>query len=262
MGGRLLDKLRLTITQMDKTRTFTPAYLTRPNNEFGHYFDPTSRCQIIVARPAEHPRLWADYLQGARVSYRRHGVENVLDYDTVVDGDSTTLFLAAVDMQGKVVGGMRAQGPYRLSSQAHALDEWAGRAGSEQLRREIALRIPAGIIEMKTGWVADEVDRRSALTAALARFFIHSLTLLNARYAMCTVAAHALKQWQSTGGVVSDRVAAVAYPDERYQTRLMLWDKQTYAGLAAAEQLPMLMDEAAQLSAHGAQTPVLSPLAA
>jgi len=243
-------------------RTMVSAAPTRPDNEIGHYFDPSSGCQVIVARPAEHPQLWTDYLDGARASYRGHGVEDVLDYDRVVDGRSTALFFAAVSQQGQVVGGMRAQGPYLMSNQAQALEEWAGRRGSRQLRREIAMRIPAGIVEMKTGWVADDVARRSELTAALARFFIHALTLLRARYAMCTVAAHAVNRWQSTGGVVSTKVAPVAYPDERYRTRLMLWDKQTYPQLAAAEQLPLLMVEAAQLVGSQAAPPILSPLAA
>ena len=55
-------------------------------------------------------------------------------------------------------------------------------------------------------------------------------------------------------------MAAVAYPDERYLTRLMLWDSETYADLAAAEQLPQLIDEAAQLSAYLPAT--TEPLAA
>jgi len=247
---------------MDKTSSFASTYPNRSNTEVGHYLDPSSRCRIIIARPSEHPRLWTEYLRGARVSYRRHDVENVLDYDTVVDGASTSLFFAAVTAQGRVVGGMRAQGPYLVSSQAHALEEWADRRGSAQLRREIASRIPAGIVEMKTGWVSDEVDRRSELTGALARFFVHTLALLNARYVMCTVAAHAVNRWQSTGGVVNTRVAPVAYPDERYRTRLMLWDKQTYASLAATEQLPLLIGEAAQLTANHSTTPVLSRVAA
>jgi hypothetical protein len=247
---------------MDKSRPFAPTHPTRPNTEIGHYYDPTSRCWIVIARPSEHRRLWVEYLQGARTSYRGHGVENVLDYDQVVDGHSTTLFFTASTRQGRIVGGMRAQGPYLIPSQAHALAEWAGRPGSAQLQHEIALRIPAGIVEMKTGWVADDVDRRSELTAALARFFIHTMALFGVRYAMCTVAAHAVKRWQSTGGVLNSKVAEVAYPDERYLTRLMLWDKEHYSELADADQLAALRVDAAQLVSSRSLTSDLSPLAA
>src|ERR1700712_3508720 len=112
---------------MDRQRLQVPAPQVRPAAEIGQYFDPTSRCRMVIAKPSEHPRLWGDYLTGARASYRRHGVENVLDYERVVDGESTALFFAAVDRHGRVVGGMRAQGPYVVSGQAHALEEWAGR---------------------------------------------------------------------------------------------------------------------------------------
>jgi len=215
--------------------------------EIGRYFDPSSRCHFVVARPLARPRLWKEYLRGARASYRRYGVESVLEYDNVIDGRSTAVFFAALDGGGRDVGGMRAQGPYLNAREAHALTEWAGRKGSDELRREIAERIPAGVIEMKTGWVLHDVPLREELTSALARIFVHSLLLLGVRYAMGTVAAHAAKRWQTTGGVVSPQVTAVAYPDDRYLTKLMWWDSETYAGLAIAEQLPNLISETAQL---------------
>ena len=201
-------------------------------------------------------------LQGARVSYRRHGVERVLEYDNVVGGHQTALFFAAVTSEGRVVGGMRAQGPYLGVDEAHALQEWAGRTGSDELRHEISQRIPAGVIEMKTGWVDGDFDHRQELSDALARIFIHSMALLGARYAMCTVAAHAVKRWQTTGGVVSSAVAPVAYPDDRYLTKLMWWDGQNYANLAAGDQLPLVIDEAAQLANHSVAMPARSPVAA
>jgi hypothetical protein len=79
---------------------------------------------------------------------------------------------------------------------------------------------------------------------------------------MCTVAAHAVQRWQTTGGVVSAAVTPVGYPDDRYLTKLMWWDSRTYADLAAADQLPLLMDEATQLADQNTGMPVLSPVAA
>jgi len=191
------------------------------------------------------------YLGGARISYRRFGVERVLEYDETRDGKSTALFFAALDRDGQLVGGMRAQGPYRRADQAHALVEWAGRDGAATLRADIVERIPAGVIEMKTGWVRCDAPRRVELTAALARIFVHSMTLLNVRYVLGTVAAHAVRCWQTTGGVVSGRVTPVAYPDDRYLTSPMWWDREAYVDLTAAEQLPRLIDESAQLCQVG-----------
>jgi hypothetical protein len=114
--------------------------------------------------------------------------------------------------------------------------------------------IPDGVIEMKTGWVDDDVVHRSELTDALARIFVHSLRLMDVRHAIGTVAQHAVPRWRSTGGVVCDGVAAVPYPSEKYRTVLMHWDAGTFADLASPRQLPHLMGETAQLT--GRQAPV------
>lgn len=216
----------------------------------GDYFDPVSARHFIVARPAAQPELWTSYLEGARESYRRHGVELAVEYDIVRDGKSTSLFFAAVEPDGRVVGGMRVQGPYDRPEQSHAVKEWAGREGSQQLHREIAERVSEGVIEMKAGWVDENAPRRRELTTALARIFVHSMNLMNVRYALCTVASHAVARWETTGGVVSTKVAAVPYPDDRYETLLMWWDRRTVASLAAREQLFAILSESDQLSAR------------
>lgn len=214
------------------------------------YHDRSSGCRFVVARPSEQPRLWLAYLDGARRSYRKHGVEGVLEYDVVVRGVDTALFFVAVDPNGVVVGGMRVQGPYNRADQAHAILEWAGRPGAEQLRREIDTRIRDGVIEMKTGWVSDDAEQRSELTDALARIFVHSLRLMGVRHAIGTVAQHAVPRWLSGGGVVCLEVEPVAYPNDQYRTVLMCWDSRTYADLTSPRQLPHLINEAAQLASH------------
>jgi hypothetical protein len=79
----------------------------------GSYYDPSSGCHFVVAPSAAQPDLWAAFLDGARSSYRRFGVERVLEYEQTRDGKSTALFFVALDGDGQVAGGMRAQGPYR-----------------------------------------------------------------------------------------------------------------------------------------------------
>ncbi|QNK82066.1 hypothetical protein [Nakamurella sp. PAMC28650] len=211
------------------------------------YRDVLSGCTFVVATPAGQPQLWETYLRGAEVSYSRHGVESVLEYHVIADGRSTALFFAALDPAGAVVGGMRVQGPYSLAVQAHAICEWDDREGSTELHEEITVRLEDGVIEMKTGWVDDMASNRRELTDALARIFVHSLRLMGVRWALGTVAQHAIRRWQTTGGVVSEGVAPVAYPDERYRTVLMWWDSRSFAELAVPEQLPLIMNESAQL---------------
>lgn len=217
------------------------------------YRDRLSGCTFVAATPAGQPQLWESYLRGAGVSYRRHGVESVLEYDCIVDGNSTALFFVALNPAGAVVGGMRVQGPYSMSVQAHAISEWDGRQGTTELHEEISGRIADGVIEMKTGWVDDTAGNRRELTDALARIFVHSLRLMQVRWALGTVAQHAVRRWQTTGGVVSDQVSPVAYPDERYRTVPMWWDRENFAELAVPEQLPLIMHEAAQLDAVAAR---------
>lgn len=179
-------------------------------------------------------------------SYRKHGIEAVLEYDAVVAGKSTALFFVALDSGHCAVGGMRVQGPYLRAAQAHAVAEWGGREGAASLQREIGERLADGVIEMKTGWVDDGFQNRRELTDALARIALHSIRLMDVRWAMCTVAQHAVARWRTTGGVVSSEVCPVAFPDDRYRTVLMWWDRETFAQLTVAEQLPCILQESAQ----------------
>lgn len=238
--------------------TESQAVLSRrslPGSSVTTYHDRSSGCVFVVARPEDQWELWNSYLNGARTNYRKHGVEVVLEYDEIADGRSTALFVVALTADGAVVGGMRMQGRYDRPAQAHAVSEWAGRPGTAELLEEISQRLPEGVIEMKSGWVSDEVMRREQLTNALARIFIHSMTLMKVRYVMGTVAAHAVKRWQTTGGVISSAVTPVAYPDERYRTVLMWWDRETFADLTVAEQLPFVLEESAQIAQTWLPTP-------
>jgi hypothetical protein len=216
------------------------------------YRDLLSGCTFVVARPCEQPQLWLAYLDGAVRSYRKHDVEAALEYAAVVDGASTALFFVALDPNNQVVGGMRAQGPYLRTIQAHALAEWDGREGTVALQEEITARLADGVIEMKTGWVDETFVNRRKLTAALARIPLHSIRLMGVRWAMCTVGQHAVVRWQTTGGIVSEGVCSVGYPDHRYRTVLVWWDQQTFAQLTAPEQLPHVIRESAQCR-NGAQ---------
>ncbi len=241
---------------MSLRRSFRPTDGFLLGGTIAVYFDPSSQCRFVVAEPAQQPELWRAYLAGAATSYGKHGVASVLEYDRTCDGRSTAIFFAALDEMDSVVGGMRVQGRYRDAREAHALEEWAGREGTDRLRDEIEDRLPDGVIEMKTGWVSDSVTHRHHLTNALARIFVHSLRLMDARYALGTVAEHAVRRWQTTGGVVSADVAPVAYPDPSYRTVPMWWDAQTFADLTDPEQLPLILREVAQIDASAQRRPL------
>ena len=58
------------------------------------------------------------------------------------------------------------------------------------------------------------------------------MTLLDVQFAMATAAAYVLDRWRSSGGVVASKIPATPYPDERYRTKMMWWDRSSFANHA------------------------------
>ena len=69
------------------------------------------------------------------------------------------------------------------------------------------------------------------------------LTLL----ALATGAQHVLARWRSSGGVVAP-IRSVSYPDERFRTKLMWWDRRAVARHAAHSQNAKIIAEMADTS--------------
>jgi hypothetical protein len=205
--------------------------------------DPDTECTLIVSDPTAEPELWAEYVGAAQESYRRHDVERALDLDTLRDPRGTSLFLAATDDTGRIVAGVRAKGPYSVADQSHAIVEWHGRPGLAMVEQLISDRIPFGVVEVKTAWVTADPDRSRMLTNALARFPLHSALLLETQFAMATSGAHVLARWRTTGGLVEPRIPATPYPDERYQTKMMWWDRNTFTQHAEPRQISRIASE-------------------
>jgi hypothetical protein len=228
---------------------------------FLSYRDAGSGLQIVVGEPVADLGRWGSYLYGAWQQYRRHGVESALDLDVIRDGRSTSLVFMALASDGEVVGGVRAQGPYVRAEQSHAVVEWAGVPAVRRVITMIEDRLPQGVVEGKTAWVADDVACRGSLVRCLSRAPVHAAALLGARFALGTSAEHTLGLWTATGAVVAEEVEPVAYPDDRYRTSLVWWDRcGPQTGVTEGERRA-LVSEYAQLttSQRGAQ-PVVAPV--
>ncbi len=189
--------------------------------------DPITGARVAIATPAGDVGLWHRYLDGARSVYDAHGVGAALDHDAVIDGADTTVFFAIVDDAGVCRGGLRVQGPYGRVDETHALHEWDGTPGRTDLVRAIGSRLDDGIVETKTAWVDPTVDDPAAAADLLARMALPILAVTGARHLMATSADHSLRRWTSSGGRIDESVPATPYPDERYRTRLMWWDRET-----------------------------------
>jgi hypothetical protein len=91
----------------------------------------------------------------------------------------------------------------------------------------ISDRIPFGVVEMKAAWVADGVAHRVALTRSLAGIGCRTMEILDVQFLLATAAEHVLELWASSGGVVATQIPPTPYPDDRYRTRMMWWDRRT-----------------------------------
>ncbi len=211
------------------------------------WHDPDTDCMLVVSQPSADPGLWAEYGRGARRSYRQHGVECALDTDALLTGADTIMFLAAIDDAGNMVAGVRAKGPLQCADDSHAVAEWRGQSGQQAVRDMINDRVPFGVLEMKSAWVTDNPDQNRCLTDALARSGFHMMALLDVQFCMATAAAYVLNKWRSSGGVVAP-IPAAPYPDERYQTKMMWWNRRTFVDHAEPQQVAKILVETQRLT--------------
>lgn len=215
------------------------------------WWDSDSRSTMVISTPELDPGTWQEYLREAERSYRRHGVENALEIDQIADGADTALFWTLVDDDGALLGGVRAVGPLTGAEDSHAVLEWAGQPGQAAVRKMIDDRAPFGVLEMKTAWTTEDRGRARSASTALARSAFHAMELLGVQFCMATSAPHVLARWGSSGGVVAP-IPAAPYPDERYLTKMMWWDRRTFANHADPEQVPKILREIATVAGQAA----------
>jgi hypothetical protein len=209
--------------------------------------DPDIDCTLVISQPSTDPDLWAQYSVGAHRSYTKHGVECALDSDALRSGADTIMFFAVIDDAGRMVAGVRAKGPLQSADDSHAVVEWAGQPGQKAVRNMINDRVPFGVLEMKSAWAIDEPDRNRCLTQAVARSAFHMMALLEIQFCMATAAAYALNRWRSSGGVVAG-IPATPYPDERYQTKMMWWNRSDFVRHAEPGQVARILMETTHLT--------------
>lgn len=195
---------------------------------------------IVVSAPDAQPELWDAYLAGAFSVYGSHGVVPALE----LDRELTSLVFVAFDAEGRARGGMRAQGPYDHPGQAQALAVWEGDA---DVRRRIRERLTDGLVESKGLWVERDFPGRRELVQAFGRAPVHASTILGARYGLGTTAKHTERLWTSSGAVLQMDIPPVPYPDERYLTHLMFWDRWELPPGVTGEERRAIDLETAQL---------------
>jgi hypothetical protein len=229
----------------------------RPSAPLASYWEPLSGARFVVTRPEDSPSLWAQYLDGLEVTYKSFGVEAALDLSAIFHGRRLPTFAVALGTNGEVIAGVRAHGPLEHPAEAHAMVEFAADpAGQSMVERFIDVRTPFGITELKGGWVDDKAENRRELSNALARSFLHILDAMDVQFGFCTAAVHAANRWSTVGGRPIDGLPPVAYPDDRYQTTLMWWDKRTYGRYCDVDQLARIRAEQRMIAAGRDALPI------
>ncbi len=80
------------------------------------------------------------------------------------------------------------------------------------------------------------------MTRALARTGFHAMAAMDLQFCMATSAPHVLDKWRSSGGVVA-AIPATPYPDPRYRTKMMWWDRRTFIQHAEPAQVSKIFSE-------------------
>ena len=213
------------------------------------WWDRDTGCRLVLSQPDVDPHLWGEYGRGAVRSYRRHGVERALDRAALDTGNDTVMFFVALDADDTVVAGVRAKGPLECADDSHAVSEWQDQPGQDAVRKMIADRIPYGVLEMKSAWVSDDHPHKQELTDAIARSGSHMMALLDIQFHMATAASYVLNKWRSSGGIIAP-IPATPYPDARYQTKLIWWDRSTFSHHAQPHQAAKILTESQALKSH------------
>jgi hypothetical protein len=220
--------------------------------------DPDTGCTVVMATPGAERQLWREYLGGARRSYRKFGVEDALELDSIRDGNGTAMFFAVLDDTGRMIGGVRAKGPLESAEDSHALVEWAGHPGQAAVRKMINDRVPFGILEMKAAWVCPQDKDSGAVAKTLARTGFWAMALLDVQFCMASAAAYVLERWKSSGGVVAP-IPAAPYPTETHHTKMMWWDRRTFANHGEPDQVAKILAEMSNVTQLAYDGGVLSP---
>lgn len=206
------------------------------------FTDRRTGVRFEVHRPFEAPARWRAYLDGAERRYRAHGVLPALGRPGLEDGLASSLLFVAVDAEDRVMAGVRCHGPLRAASDAHALREMALHPRVGAVDALIAERLSRGLVEVKGAWV-DADAPFPGLSDALARCHVHAMRWFGVQYAMCTCADNVAPRWESTGGRPMPDAEPVPYPDDRYRTLLLWWDRDRLPELASPEQWSRIITE-------------------
>ncbi len=212
------------------------------------FVDSASGVRFEGHHPHERPDLWKLYLHEAEGRYRNFGgFEGKLHLQELDEGTGVSLFLLGFDDHGVPVAGVRCHGPLESSNQAFLLQEMGSSLEISLLKRTIDDGISGGILEIKGAWSKGEVATGHRLIAAISRSVTHCMNWLGAEHAIAAVSDTLLPAGLVTGARMVGE-SSVPFPDDRYRTIAVSWQRSRSHELSDDEHQRALRLEAEQLS--------------
>jgi molybdopterin/thiamine biosynthesis adenylyltransferase len=188
------------------------------------FVDQDSGVRFEGHHPLERPDLWKIYLNEAEGKYRSHGFEGTLRRQELEDGHDVPLFFLGFNTEGEPVAGVRFHGPLEGSHQAFLMEEMADSPEIEDIQALIEREIRLGTIEVKGAWSKGAAVTGVRLIAAITRSATHAMNWLGTEFAIAAV-SDTLEEVGTPAGGRKFGTASVPYPDERYRTICVSWER-------------------------------------
>lgn len=188
------------------------------------FLDQDSGVRFEGHHPLERPDLWKIYLNEAEGKYRSHGFEGTLRRQELEDGHDVPLFFLGFNAEGEPVAGVRFHGPLEGSHQAFLMEEMIDSPEIEDIQALIEREIRLGTIEVKGAWSKGAAVIGVRLVAAITRSVTHAMNWLGTEFAIAAV-SDTLEEVGTPAGGRKFGTASVPYPDERYRTICVSWER-------------------------------------
>jgi hypothetical protein len=170
---------------------------------------------------SDEPERWFAHRQAAHRNYVRRGLGIVGRDHGAASHRSPTFFSEAI-LDGVPIGGVRMHLPNPLG-RLPILDELEGHVDCEQLAEFIKDLASEGIVHCGGLWI-DPQHRGSGLAGDLGRSFMPMIVAAKVRWYIATSHQYILEAWRSLGWQPVPAFSTFPYPDERYQTCVILGD--------------------------------------
>ncbi len=222
------------------------------------FVDQESGVRFEGHHPLERPDLWKVYLNEAEGIFRSRGFEGTLRRVELEEGNGVPLFILGFDSDGAAVAGVRFHGPLEGSYQAAIIEEMATSPEISIIHDLIEQEIRLGALEVKGAWSKGASVVGTRLLSAISRSVTHGMNWLGAEFAIAAVSDTLMPVGDVTGAIQVG-TEWVPFPDERYRTVAVSWQRGRTYELSTPENQQAYRREAEQLlrgPSRGAEGPV------